>query len=197
MHATLRLATEQDAPAIADIYAYNIEETHFSFETVSPSTAEMATRIRTTVAQFPWLVCEIADDVVGYAYATARNERQAYQWAVDTSVYVAKAWHRHNIARGLYTALFELLRLQGYYTAYAVIALPNPASVRLHESFGFNRVGLYEQVGFKNGEWHDVGHWELRLQSRETPPQSPEPISEIRGSDEWNRALTAGAEQIR
>jgi phosphinothricin acetyltransferase len=197
MTPTIRLATERDAGAVAGIYAPVVEGTHVSFETVPPSPGEMADRIRTRVERLPWLVCEHGGDIVGYANASPHSSRAAYQWSVDTSVYVAEGWRNEGVARGLYESLFELLRLQGIYTAYAVIALPNPASVGLHESFGFERVGLYERVGFKNGDWHDVGHWELALQPREESPSPPTPIDELRETDGFRAAVGTGESSLR
>ena len=197
MDPTIRLATERDAAAVAAIYAPIVAETHVSFETEPPSTAEMADRIRGTVERRPWLVCEVDGEIAGYAYAAPRSDRPAYQWGVDTSVYVDEEWRGRGVARGLYTSLLELLELQGYYAAYAVIALPNRASVALHESFGFERVALYERAGFKNGAWHDVGHWETTLRARESAPSPPTPVEAVRGSEDWENAIEMGASAAR
>lgn len=197
MDPTIRLAAERDAAAAAAIYAPIVEGTHVSFETDPPSADEMADRIRETTERRPWLVCEVDGEVAGYAYAAARSDRPAYQWGVDTSVYVDEAWRERGIARGLYTSLLELLAVQGYYAAYAVIALPNPESVALHESFGFERVALYERAGFKNGAWHDVGHWETTLRAREAAPSPPTPVAEVRGSEAWESAIGAGESAVR
>ena len=197
MTPTIRLATESDAGEVADIYAPIVEGTHVSFETTPPSEAEMTERIRETVTELPWLVCEHDGGVAGYAYASRHSERPAYRWGVDVSVYVREEWRRRGVARGLYESLFALLRLQGRYTAYAVVALPNPASVGLHESLGFERVGLYRDAGYKNGAWHDVGHWELSLREVETPPPPPTPLADLRGSDGWEEAVSAGEDSLR
>lgn len=197
MAPTIRLATERDAEAITEIYTPIVEETHISFETVPPSIDEMASRIRKKMERLPWVVCECDGDVVGYAYASPHSSRSAYQWGVDTSVYVDEQWRKRGIARGLYESLFELLQLQGIYTAYAVIALPNPPSVKFHESFGFERVGVYERVGFKNGDWHDVGHWEVTVQPHEATPSPPTPIDTVRDSDNGTTALATGESFLR
>lgn len=197
MAPTIRPAAESDAGDIADIYAPVVEETHVSFETVPPSEAEMAERIRETTTELPWVVCEHEGQVAGYAYASRHNERPAYRWGVDVSVYTHERWRRKGVARGLYESLFALLRLQGHYTAYAVIALSNPASVGFHESLGFERVGLYRRAGYKNGKWHDVGHWELSLREVETPPSPPTPLQDLRATDDWDEAVSAGESSIR
>lgn len=188
----IRPASEDDAAAVARIYRPIVEDTHVSFETTPPSTVEMAERIRATQPALPWLVCEDGDRVVGYAYASPRSDRPAYRWSVDVSVYVAADRRREGIARGLYRSLLGLLRLGGRYTAYAVIALPNPASVGFHEAVGFERAGLYRRVGHKGGEWRDVGHWELVLRDREGRPSPPRPLDELRGTAAYEEALASG-----
>ena len=189
MEASVRVVAERDAGAIADIYTPIVEKTHFSFETAPPTPEEMASRIRDTLERFPWLVCEDDGQIVGYSYASPHNERSAYQWGTDVSVYVAEQYRRRGIARDLYETLFDILRRQGFYTAYAIIALPNPPSVALHEDLGFERIGLYEKAGYKQGEWHDVGHWENVLQSHETPPSPPISFGEFRNSAESDEFL--------
>jgi phosphinothricin acetyltransferase len=133
----------------------------------------MRRRISTVLAQYPWLVCESSDKVVGYVYATAHRERAAYRWSVDVAAYVKEDAQRRGIARALYTALFEILALQGYRNAYAGITLPNPASVAMHEAMGFEQVGVYHRVGYKFGKWHDVAWFERPLAERVLEPSEP------------------------
>lgn len=197
MAVELRLAREDDAAALHAIYTPIVEQTIISFELVPPSVEELRERIRSTLARWPWLVCAHGDMVLGYAYASAHRARQAYQWAADVSVYVHPQAHRSGIGRGLYTALLRLLVAQGYFGAYAGIALPNPASVRLHESVGFRPVGVYAAVGYKLGAWHDVGWWQCELQPRTPDPAPPRPIAEVQGSDAWHAACSAGRSLIR
>jgi L-amino acid N-acyltransferase YncA len=170
----IRLATESDAEAIRAIYAPVVETTSISFETEPPTRKEMARRIREIGARHPFL---IADG--GYAYACAHHARAAYRWAVDVSVYLAPEARGRGLGRALYTRLFAILREQGFYCAYAGIALPNPASVGLHEAFGFKPIGIYHAVGFKFGRWHDVGWWELSLRERDSSPREPVGIHEV------------------
>jgi phosphinothricin acetyltransferase len=126
----------------------------------------MRDRIEQVECRYPWLVAEVDDEIVGYAYATVHNERWAYRWSTDTSVYVDGSLHRRGVGRALYGALLQLLVRQGLYVACAGITLPNPASVGLHESFGFKPVGTYERVGFKCGAWLDVGWWLMQLRDQ-------------------------------
>ena len=107
---------------------------------------------------------------------TRLRDRAAYQWSVEVSVYVDAAHHRSGIARALYTELFRRLVRQGFHTAHAGIALPNPASVSFHESMGFVPIGVYLSVGFKRGAWHDVGWWRLPLAPCDRPPSPLRPV---------------------
>jgi L-amino acid N-acyltransferase YncA len=154
---------ERDAGACAEIYAPAVLEGPTSFEEVAPGAAEMAKRMGCVMATHPWLVAEEDGRVVGFAYATPHRERAAYRWACDVSVYVDRAHHRRGVGRRLYDALLPLLRAQRFYVACAGITLPNDASVRLHESLGFEPIGIYRSIGFKAGAWRDVGWWQLSL----------------------------------
>jgi phosphinothricin acetyltransferase len=173
----LRDACVGDAGAVQAIYAPAVASTPISFETDVPSVEEMAERITTTTARFPWLVAELDGEVVGYAYAAAFNDRAAYRWSVSTSVYVADTAQRRGVGRVLYDALLPRVRMQGFVNAYAGIALPNEASVALHEGFGFRQVAKFPAAGFKLGAWHDVGWWWLALV--EPPPAAPRDVEPI------------------
>jgi phosphinothricin acetyltransferase len=131
--AVIRLATAHDALGIQAIYAPIVRDTAISFDVEPPTVEEMRQRIISTLAYWPWLVCDRDGDILGYVYASQHRTRQAYQWSVDVSVYVHAAARRSGVGRGLYRSLFALLTLQGFYQAYAGITLPNPASVGLHE----------------------------------------------------------------
>lgn len=160
---TLRAADGDDAEHVAAIYAPLVRDTAISFEVTPPDANEMRQRITHVMQRFPWLVA--ADDarIRGYAYAAAHHTREAYAWSVDVSVYVAPEAQRTGTACALYTSLLELLETQGYANAFAGIALPNDASVALHETLGFTRIGVYRDVGYKLGQWWDVGWWQRRL----------------------------------
>jgi phosphinothricin acetyltransferase len=181
MHAdpvTVRLAGGADAADCAAVYAPFVRDTPVSFEESPPSAEGMQAKIEANLMQLPWLVAQRSGAFAGYAYATPHRSRAAYRWAVDTSVYVAAEARRSGVGGVLYRALFAVLSAQGYQRAYAGIALPNPASVGLHEAVGFVPVGVYERVGFKLGRWHDVGWWARTL--RDDPvPTEPIPLPEL------------------
>jgi L-amino acid N-acyltransferase YncA len=206
MTGEIRSVSVDDAPAIHAIYAPYVAETVISFEATPPRIEEIAARIQKNTAKYPWLVYMAdgaADGVAngqksgapalaGYVYASSHRERAAYQWSVDVSVYMSPAYQRLGIGRGLYTALFELLRAQGYVNAYAGIALPNAGSVGIHEALGFTPVGVYHQVGYKLGNWHDVGWWSLRLDEPRPQPVPPRAITEFIDTPVWSSALRKG-----
>src|SRR6267142_3107970 len=125
----IRLAHSGDGAPVAAIYAPHVTGASTSFEYAPPDAAEMAARIASTLAHAPYLVLESGGEVLGFAYASKHRERAAYQWSVDVSVYILERARRQGVGRALYTSLFALLRLQGFYTAHAGISLPNPASV--------------------------------------------------------------------
>lgn len=191
MAAIIRMATAEDGEQIAAVYAPSVTSTVISFEMEPPSTAEMGRRITETLVTHPWLVAERDGEVAGYARAGRFKERAAYQWSVETSVYVRTTAHRSGLGRALYGVLFDLLVLQGLYRAYAGVTLPNPASVGLHESLGFTPVGVYRAAGYKFGAWHDVGWWERGLQPLVADPPAPRVITEIVGTAEYERVMQA------
>jgi phosphinothricin acetyltransferase len=196
MPPTIRLATEHDAEQIQAIYAPIVRDTVISFEVDPPSVSQMRQRVVATLANYPWLVCDDGGQVLGYVYGSNHRTRAAYQWSVDVSAYVHAAARRRGIGRALYTALFELLRLQGFYNAYAGITLPNPASVALHESVGFEPLGVYQAVGFKLGGWHDVGWWQRPLRAQDRAPEPPRNFPALRASIDWDSALAPGRELL-
>ncbi|HEV2322126.1 MAG TPA: arsinothricin resistance N-acetyltransferase ArsN1 family B [Gammaproteobacteria bacterium] len=162
-----------DSAAIAAIYAPSVTEGVASFELAPPTAEQMAERIRHAAQERPWLVYEDAGSVLGYAYASPHNERPAYQWSVNVSVYVLAGSRRRGVGRALYRVLLAELKERGYYNAYAGITLPNAASVGLHESFGFVPVGVYRHAGFKLGRWWDVGWWQKSLCAHTVPVDPP------------------------
>jgi phosphinothricin acetyltransferase len=169
----VRSATAADAPAIQAIYAPVVLRSAVSFEETPPGVAEVVARMHAE-PRLPWLVATRADVVVGYAYASRHHARAAYRWSVDCSIYLAEHERGRGTAGHLYRRLFAELSDLGYVSVFAGIALPNEASVGLHEALGFVPIGVYRQVGFKLGRWHDVGWWQLRL--TDPPGAPPEPL---------------------
>ncbi|MFL9456704.1 MULTISPECIES: arsinothricin resistance N-acetyltransferase ArsN1 family B [Nostocales] len=198
MKATIRLANENDAFQMLSIYAPIVRETPTSFEVEPPSEAEFKQRIKDYQKRLPWLVCELDGEILGYAYANPHRSRAAYQWSVESSVYVAAKHRKKSVGKALYASLFKVLQVQGFYNVFAGIVLPNPASIALHEAFGFTLVGVYRAVGYKLGQWYDVGWWQLSLQHERSELVNP-PLSwqEVEKLPLWNEALRSGLNFLR
>jgi len=192
MAAMIRLASLDDAGQIADIYSHFVLNTPVSFETEAPDEAETSRRIGTVLEQYPWLVCDVGGAVAGYAYASQHRVRYHYQWSVDVSVYVHEEFRRRGIGKALYSALLNVVPMQGFVSAFAGITLPNAASVNLHEAVGFTPVGIYRNVGNKLGKWHDVGWWQRPLVEPPTSPGTPLKLQQVVQLAMWQDGLTLG-----
>jgi L-amino acid N-acyltransferase YncA len=156
-----------DAAAVLNIYRPYIESTATTFETTVPSVEDFAGRIRVNTEKYPWLVAEDEGKVIGYAYASKHREREAYQWCVECSVYVSEDYHHKGIAKELYSKLFDILGQCGYVNVYAGITLPNPKSHSFHTKMGFEPIGIYKNIGYKLGRWHDVA-WLVKTINQHT-----------------------------
>ncbi|WP_236795404.1 GNAT family N-acetyltransferase [Amycolatopsis sp. GM8] len=151
----IRDATDRDGESCAAIYAPYVTGTVISFELEPPPPAEMSARIA-AAGRHAWLVLEDAGEVIGYAYGHPFAERAAYRWSCETSIYLAMDRRRASAGRSLYGELLTRLAARGYRRAMAGMTLPNEASAALHRALGFEPVGVYRKVGWKNGAWHDV-----------------------------------------
>ncbi|MEQ1510286.1 MAG: arsinothricin resistance N-acetyltransferase ArsN1 family B [Sphingopyxis sp.] len=159
----IRAATADDAARCSEIYAPYVSDSWVSFELAPPDSTEMARRIVSYGESHGWLVAEEGGVIIGYAYASPHRTREAYGTSVDVAIYVADSHVRSGVGRALYTHLFALLTDRGFHAAFAGIALPNDASIALHEAMGFSPVGIYREVGWKMGNWRDVGWWQRLL----------------------------------
>lgn len=171
--ATIRIATPEDARSILEIYAPYITHTSLTFETEVPSEQAFAERMRNYLQTWPWLVCEVDGNIAGYSYATRYRERTGYQWCTESSIYIKDEFKGTGMAKALYSALFEILKRQGFRNVYAVINLPNDRSVVFHESCGFSWFATYENVGYKLGQWKNVGWWRLQINDYSDEPDPP------------------------
>lgn len=149
-----------EAEKIAEIYNFYVLNTHSSFEIEAVTSEEMSRRISEISDNYPFLVCEETGEILGYAYAARYKTRAAYLHSVEISVYVKNDVHRRGIGSQLYEKLFESLSETDACAVIAGIALPNEASVKLHEKFGMRKVAHFHKVGFKFGRWIDVGYWQ-------------------------------------
>ncbi len=160
---TIRFVQKADAARILGIYEPYVKETAITFEYESPSLAEMQNRIKKISADYPYIVCLLDEKIIGYAYAHRQMERSAYQWNAELSVYVDEDYVHCGVGKALYGALIEILKLQNIQNVYAGITSPNENSERLHEYFGFKKLGEYHNTGYKCGAWHTVAWFEKTL----------------------------------
>jgi len=173
----IEAAEAKDAAAFAAIYAPFVTGSAVSFEEQAPSEAEMVERIASGGELYPWLVAREEGRVLGYASASRYRPRPGYRFTVETSVYVAGDAQRRGVARALYSRLLNVLVAQGFAQAIAAITLPNVASARLHEAFGFECCGVYRRVGRKLDQLWDVGLWQRALAEPSEPPSEPLPFA--------------------
>lgn len=159
----LRVANISDAKVLSEIYKYYVENTAISFEYTAPDVNEFSKRITDKLEKYPFIVAQEDGCVIGYAYASAFRERAAYGWDAELSIYLDSSKRCQGIGTRLYNALIDILKLQNYVSLYAGVTVPNPASTALHEKFGFNVVGTYHAVGYKNDCWLDVVWYEKTI----------------------------------
>ena len=174
----IRPAKFDDLPAILAISNWAAINTAANFAIEHETLESWQQEWRETHELYPYLVAvDHRDTIVGFAKASPWKGRCAYAYSAEVTVFVHRDHHGHGIGKALYGSLIPTLKAQGYHTLLAGITQPNEASVRLHESFGFHRVALFERVGWKFDQWHDVGYWELLLQEETARPS---PIVEVR-----------------
>jgi phosphinothricin acetyltransferase len=160
----IRNAELSDALQITHIYNHYIRTSHATFELEPIDSREMERRLTDVIgAGYPFLIAELAGDIIGYTYGRAFRPRAAYRHSIEISVYVKQGFERLAIATELYEKLFSDIRNADYHAIIAGISLPNDASVSLHEKFGLTKVAQFAEVGYKFGRWIDVGYWQLLL----------------------------------
>lgn len=154
-----------DAARICEIYNFYVKNTIITFEESVATVEEMAVRISDTQkAGLPWLVCVADDDnklITGFAYASKWKSRCAYKHSLETTIYLDKKYQGQGNGKLLYSELINRIKTLGYHAAIGGIALPNEASIALHEKLGYEKIGQFKEVGFKFGKWIDVGYWEI------------------------------------
>ena len=176
----IRMADATDCNAVMDIYRPYVTDTAITFANVMPTEEAFRARMERVARRFPYLVCTIEDQVVGFAFAAEERPHDAYQWNAELSIYLDPRFHRRGVATALYNALISILKAQGFYNLYAVIALPNDASIALHRHFGFEEAFVNDRSGFKMGQWRDTIWMRLRLkQPCRTPERPPKLIEEL------------------
>lgn len=175
----IRFVQLSDVPKLRDIYAYYVKNTVITFEYDVPSIEEFTKRVEDVYETYPYLVCEINNQIAGFAYAHRHMQRDAYKWNVELSIYLSSTAQGKGIGTALYTALLELLKKQNLQKAISCITLPNDKSMALHKKFGFTEMGLFHQAGYKCDAWHDVIWLSKDLNNHEINPNDWIVIEEI------------------
>lgn len=167
----VRQAGSGDVGSICDIVNHYITTSWVNFRTEPQTPQDWAIDLERSRERYPWLVAAHPDsgEILGIAYAGEWKPRNAYDWTAESTVYVRAGSGRQGIGRALYAHLMNVLRTQGFHSVLAVIALPNPGSVALHETFGFRQIGRLTETGFKHGRWYDVGWWQLQFAVGDPP----------------------------
>jgi|SRR6185436_8193327 len=178
----IRLITPDDADHVLEIYKPYVLNTYITFEYDVPSSEEWKNKIEKITVKYPWLVCTYKDEITGYAYGSTHRDRTAYQWSPESTVYMSEKFHRKGIARVLYETLFAMLKLQGYINVYAGVGLPNTKSEEFHKALGFTELGIFKNVGYKLGAWHDTKWFQLHLSPHTINPPPPKSIAEIKNT---------------
>jgi len=192
----IKLADINDYEDILKIYEKYINDTLITFECKVPTIEEFANRLDNIQKTFPLFVCKMENKVAGYAYISRFRDREAYDWTVESSIYISSKYHGMNIGKAMYHALIEISKISGYKNLIGVVTMPNIKSEKLHAHFGFEEVGILKNVGNKNGNWADVKYYSLKLSEYNLNPEKPKPISEIMNSNELSNILKIAEQMI-
>ena len=181
----IRLATEADAGQLLRIYTPYVLHTAITFEYEPPSEEEFRSRIAHTLSSYPYLAAEQDGRICGYAYASAFKSRAAYNWSVETSIYVEEESRGERVGKNLYQALEECLSAQNVCNLCACIAYPNPTSISFHEAFGYKTIAHFHSSGYKSGKWYDMIWMEKMIGAHTSAPEPVYPIGQI----DWAKLL--------
>jgi len=176
----IKLAENIHYAGMLEVYKPNILNSAISFEYEVPGLDEFATRINNIGQHYPCLVCLHNNEVTGYAYAGVHRVRSAYQWSVESTIYLAPDFQGRGVARVLYETLLSVLELQGFVNVYAGVTLPNEKSERFHLAMGFAEIAVFEKIGYKFGKWHDLKFFEMYLMEHPVDPAPPLSILRVK-----------------
>ena len=176
----IRIAKPEDAKELIEIYKYYVENTTITFEYETPTVEEFENRIKNTLVRYPYLVAEDNNKICGYAYASAFKVRRAYDWAVETSIYVQNGDSSHGVGTLLYNELERYLKLQNIINVNACITYPNKQSENFHKKFGYKTVAHFNKCGYKFGQWNDVIWMEKFIGDHVDNPEDLIPFSELK-----------------
>ncbi|WP_196000131.1 GNAT family N-acetyltransferase [Clostridium sp. 1001271B_151109_B4] len=175
----IRIAKAEDAKELLEIYKYYVENTTITFEYETPTVKEFENRIKNTLVRYPYLVAEDNNKICGYAYANAFKGRRAYDWSVETSIYIQNDNSRSGIGTLLYNELERYLKLQNIININACITYPNKQSENFHKKFGYKTVAHFNKCGYKFGQWKDVVWMEKFIGDHVDNPANLIPFSKL------------------
>lgn len=175
----IRVAKPEDAKKLLNIYKYYVENTTITFEYDTPSVEEFENRIKNTLVKYPYLVAENNNEIYGYAYASAFKSRRAYDWSVETSIYVKNGGSNHGVGTLLYNELERYLKMQNIINVNACITYPNEKSENFHKKFGYKTVAHFTKCGYKLGKWHDMIWMEKFINDHTNNPKDIIPFSKL------------------
>ena len=197
MNPIIRLAEKHDVPGILEIYSPFILTSSVTFEESVPDDASFWERIQGIMEELPYLVCEIDGQVAGYAYASGYRGRASYRWTKEVSVYIHPDFYRRRVGQALYISMNEMVRYQGIADLLAIITMPNESSVAFHEHCGYRKCGEFTNVGYKLGQWQNVGWFELFLQDETQAPRDRIlKLNEITGLPMFEEAIGKGIRKL-
>lgn len=176
---SLRMAAAADAAELLNIYSYYVEETNITFEYEVPTLADFQSRITTILEKYPYIVAEKENKIIGYAYANVFKGRAAYDWTVESSIYLDVSTVGKGLGDLLYTKLEEILIQQNITTIEACITYPNDRSIAFHKRRGYEQVAYFNKVGYKFDKWHDVVWYEKKLAEQTSRPEKVNWLPEI------------------
>ncbi len=176
----IRFMIASDIKYIHEIYTPYIKNTSITFDCEVPTFDEFQKKIIKISNSYAFLVCEVKNKIIGYAYASKLREREAYQWDAELSIYLKDEYINYGIGSKLYRCLIDILKLQNIYNVYGVITQPNEKSEKLHQKLGFNKIGVFHNTGYKFGKWRDVVWYEKNIKNFN---EKPSPIISIKNID--------------
>ena len=196
MIANIRFISESDYQGVLEVYAPYVLHTAVTFDYDVPSLEDFSLRLSGISQRYPVLVCELDGQVAAYCYGGVHRAKMAYQWSVESTIYISEAYQGKGLGHIMYTALFDILRIQGFINVYAGVSVPKAQSEHFHLKYGFKPVGIFEKIGYKFGKWHDLSWFEYRLAEHTDVPALPIPITEIKEREDVLAILGNETDQL-
>ena len=192
----IRLINTGDIAGALAVYTPFVLNTAITFEYYVPTLDEFTTKVETITNGYPWLVYLHNGKVKGYAYGSIHRSKTAYQWSPESTIYLSSEAQGNGIGRILYETLFSLMRLQGYINVFAGVSLPNEQSESFQKSLGFEEIGVFKNIGYKLGKWHDTRWFQLHLAGHFDEPGQLKTITEIENEPAFQKILVEANEKL-